>query len=479
MWERTVIVSSAPIVEREDTSSESAAIQAVMGATTSSQGSSLLATATSAHGGLILQSSKDALAGSLSAAQAHVSDLQAAELAASTESQKRTAASNAINAVMAETTYAEANARLASAITAFNSLKVASKAALQASMGDATAHVANLDANERGATEAADIQAAFIQVVAATVLADAQAKLADAQALFDNAQSSVSARVDRSAIDAASAHVAALQVADLANKSAAAKLKAATEAIAAVSAATTYAAASSALVSAEAAYGTLDANAKASVSSAMNAAKAHVAALAAAENTASRGTGSSAGSSASASGGSSASSADRAVLSPKEKINSLVKEILNIQTVSGSALNRLVIASAEMNALAKTNPAAIDANLRADIDAANQHVAELMNVTDAQVGSAITVESVLVGRGENKTSDVKHFTAVKKALTDSKGVVLVAISADKDWSKAKRASYQKKMVNAAKAAGFTADQIRVAKPRPVETVSLYAFSPAA
>jgi hypothetical protein len=172
-------------------------------------------------------------------------------------------------------------------------------------------------------------------------------------------------------------------------------------------------------------------------------------------------------------------SLSRAVSHIADKILFLAREILSIKSIAGPALNILVIASAEMNALAEANPAVVDANLQAEIDAANKHVAELMGNTEAEAGSVITVESVLVGRGENKASDAKHFAAVKKALAESKDIILVTISADKDWSKAKRASYQKKMVDAAKAAGFTADQIRVVKPRPVETVSLYAFSPGA
>ena len=442
MWERTVIVSSAPIVEREDTSSESAAIQAVMGATTSSQGSSLLATATSAHGGLILQSSKDALAGSLSAAQAHVSDLQAAELAASTESQKRTAASNAIKAVGMEITYDEANVRLESARTAFNSLNATSKAALQSAMSDAVTYVAVLKVSEADAANAA---------VKLQVAVDAIAAVMDAVTFVNASEALIAAEVAYSALgetakvsinsemSAARAHVSTLAAIEGANAEAA--LAAATDAAAAAVAA----ADSATRKSVDSASATLPATVTPSADS--------------------------------TSGGS--LSLSRAVSHIADKILFLAREILSIKSIAGPALNILVIASAEMNALAEANPAVVDANLQAEIDAANKHVAELMGNTEAEAGSVITVESVLVGRGENKASDAKHFAAVKKALAESKDIILVTISADKDWSKAKRASYQKKMVDAAKAAGFTADQIRVVKPRPVETVSLYAFSPGA
>lgn len=535
-----------PITEVENTSTEQAAINAVLSATTSTQATSLLAAAQAAYNGLRLQISKDALAASMTAANAkpgqlkaaedaavaaaraaavaeakaaiadvmaattssaaqakltiaerkasaletpdlaplmdslakasqHVSDLAAEELAQASEATKRAAAQDAIAEVMAATTYATASSRLATAQGTFSVLNATSKAALQASMTGAEQHAAGLAEAEAEADRKQLAVQALNAVASATTSAQATSLLSIAKdkvaALNAANQSALAAQ-----ITTAEQHVVALAAAELATMNEAQRKQAASAAIADVTTSKSYADAAAALAKAKGMFEALDSANKAALADALADAEQRVTALKATDDAARaamRAASSGASVTSAASGGGVGS--NRATASPATKVNALLSEI-DALPVASSSVQRAVIASAELNALAKANPLVMTPELRTRIEVANRKVAEILGLEEVPAGASV-VSKVIVGRGETARTDKAHQNAIRTALAAVNDAILVTVSADKDWPASQRKAYQTMVKSLAVQAGVDPNNVKIAKPRPTETVTVYTLNP--
>jgi hypothetical protein len=167
----------------EDYSSEQQLISAVSSTTTATTATSSLATAQAAYDALSLQSSKDALAGALASAKAHVAALQEKEARELANNQAITEADYHLNRATRDTTSSAANKEIADAKTAMGKLDGAPVSAvndLNSKLAAAEKHASDLKAKED--TEKADKAAA----AEASAFLDAAMKATTSSVAYSN-----------------------------------------------------------------------------------------------------------------------------------------------------------------------------------------------------------------------------------------------------------------------------------------------------
>lgn len=174
-YERTVTTIQDPISVSEDTSSESAAIEAVFGARNGSEATALYNQALTAFNGLNLQSSKDALSGRLNDARVFQDQMVADDPVVAKIEAYLAAASSATTSAAAFAAIEQANAELGNVTVS------KTRAALETRIQQETTRANQLKNDE---DVSAQINTLIAEADAATVSVDIFAKVDAAEALL-------------------------------------------------------------------------------------------------------------------------------------------------------------------------------------------------------------------------------------------------------------------------------------------------------